>query len=132
MTNSARILALEKEVATLKAALSPAQPPPVLSPEKRIAQIITAITEHHGLSRSQLLAGNRRERIARIRQLAMYVSQSTSGASLQTIGAAFKRHHSTVMHACRAVESRIATEKLVAAEAHFWTTQFRAQFAAAK
>lgn len=49
--------------------------------------------------------GKRRERrVARPRQVAMYLSRSLTLSSSLTIGRAFGRDHSTVLHACRAVE----------------------------
>lgn len=66
-----------------------------------------AVAGVFGLTRVQLLSASRVPRIARARQIAMYLSRDLLDASLPTIARAFNRNHTTVMHAVRAVEGRI-------------------------
>jgi chromosomal replication initiator protein len=82
-----------------------------VAPEVRSAPTIEAIQDvvasNFGLSREQLLSPNRAPRGARARRLAMSLSRELTGSSLPRIATAFRRDHSTVMHAVRAVQGRI-------------------------
>jgi chromosomal replication initiator protein len=46
------------------------------------------------------------------RQVAMYLTRKLTKRSLPAIGAAFGRHHSTVLHAIRAVEARMKVDPM--------------------
>jgi chromosomal replication initiator protein len=76
-----------------------------------IARIQQAVCEQFGLTTDELLSSSRAARIARPRQLAMYLARVHTEASLPTIGAAFGgRNHTTVMHAVRKVERELKTD----------------------
>ena len=45
------------------------------------------------------------------RQVAMYLTRELTDHSLQRIGASFNRHHTTVLHAIRAVEQRMRSDR---------------------
>jgi chromosomal replication initiator protein len=59
------------------------------------------------LSLDELLSARRTPRIARARQLAMYLCREVTGLSLAAIARDFKRDHSTVLHAIRRVETSL-------------------------
>jgi chromosomal replication initiator protein len=73
----------------------------------QIGAIQEAVATASGLTREQLLSSSRTPRIARARQLAMYLSRELTEAPLATIARAFDRDHTTVLHALRAVEGRL-------------------------
>jgi len=60
-----------------------------------------------GVSREELLSARRTPRVARARQLAMYLCRELTPLSLAQIAREFDRDHSTVLHAVRSIESRL-------------------------
>jgi chromosomal replication initiator protein len=75
--------------------------PPAL---EAIQDAVCAVT---GLAREQLLSSSRSPRIARARQLAMYLARELTSLSLAEIARGFNRDHTTVLHAIRAVSTRL-------------------------
>lgn len=81
-----------------------------------IAEIQRAVADAFGLSISQMLSRQRLRHIARARQAAMYLCREfgrsgrlghrRQAGSFPRIGLAFSRDHTSVIHACRAVERR--------------------------
>ena len=64
-----------------------------------------------GITREELLSGSRAARVAWPRQVAMYLAREHTGATFPAIGAGFGgRGHTTVMHACRRTEERVAAD----------------------
>jgi chromosomal replication initiator protein len=57
--------------------------------------------------REELLSPTRAPRVARARQLAMYLSRELTSLSLAQIAREFDRDHSTVLHAVRSVSQRL-------------------------
>jgi chromosomal replication initiator protein len=81
------------------------------SSTRTIADIQTAICEHFGITRAELLSAGRSARIAWPRQLAMYLARELTSESLPAIGREFgNRDHTTVMHACKRAGRRVADE----------------------
>ena len=76
-------------------------------PEPSVAAIQEAVASVLGVPRSELLSPRRTPRIARARQLAMYLTRELTSLSLAQIAREFHRDHSTVMHAIRAVSGRL-------------------------
>ena len=76
-------------------------------PTPSVAAIQDAVAGVLGVPRAELLSPRRTPRIARARQLAMYLSRELTQLSLSQIAREFDRDHSTVMHAIRAVSSRL-------------------------
>ncbi len=73
-----------------------------------ITDIQTAVSQHFGVSREELLSSARTARLAWPRQLAMYLVRELTSESLPSIGRHFGgRDHTTVLHACRRAGSRI-------------------------
>lgn len=70
-----------------------------------IAEIQTAVCQRFGLKLIEMSSDRRSRRIARPRQIAMYLSRELTPLSLPLIGRLFgHRDHTTVMHACQVVE----------------------------
>lgn len=68
-------------------------------------RIIQVVTEHYGLTPTQLLSRSNSRAIAQPRQVAMYLSKKVTKASFPQIGRAFGgKHHTTVMHSVSKVE----------------------------
>jgi chromosomal replication initiator protein len=84
------------------------EPRPSLEPD---SPSITAIQDVActvlGVARADLLSSNRTARVARARQLAIYLTRELTTLSLAQIAREFNRDHSTVLHAIRAVSGRL-------------------------
>ena len=75
-------------------------PPPSAEPPT-LEAIQDAVCGASGLRRADLLSNSRSPRVARPRQLAMYLARELTSLSLAEIARAFDRDHTTVMHAVR-------------------------------
>lgn len=74
-----------------------------------VHEIQQAVCKHYGLTKLDLVSQVRSRRIARPRQVGMYLARKMTARSLPEIGRLFgDRDHSTVIHACRKTESRMA------------------------
>jgi chromosomal replication initiator protein len=81
------------------------------SPTRSVADIQAAACDYFGVSPEELLSTNRSVRVAWPRQLAMYLARELTGESLPAIGRHFGgRDHTTVLHAWRRTNTRIATD----------------------
>ena len=70
-------------------------------PEVSVNQVIDVVTRHYQLTRDELESSSRRRRIARPRQIAMYLLREETDLSLAKIGELFGgRDHTTVLYAC--------------------------------
>ncbi|MGH2950867.1 MAG: chromosomal replication initiator protein DnaA [Solirubrobacterales bacterium] len=85
----------------------PAEPDSRHKPAPSLEAIQDAVCAAHGLTRKELLSSRRTPRVARARQLAMYLARETTPLSLSQIARAFDRDHSTIIHAIRAVGGRL-------------------------
>lgn len=71
-----------------------------------IENIQKTVADFYRIKLVELLSKKRTRAIARPRQVAMYLARELTQMSLPEIGAAFGgRDHTTVMHACRTIES---------------------------
>ena len=76
-----------------------------------IEQIQRSVCEFYSLPEDLLRAKTRKQEIVMARQVAMFLAKQLTNASLKTVGLHFGgRDHSTVIHACQAVEDRINTD----------------------
>jgi len=81
----------------------------------RIAEIQHAVAQRFGVPMLEMVSERRAQRVARPRQVAMYLSREMTPYSLPAIGKHFGgRDHTTVMHACRRVEELKARDELFA------------------
>ena len=82
-----------------------------LRPPITIDQIQRQVGEFYDLPVDLLRAKTRKQEVALARQVAMFLSKELTNSSLKTIGLHFGgRDHSTVIHACQAVEDRVNTD----------------------
>ena len=76
-----------------------------------IDQIQQAVCEYFDIPVDLIRAKTRRHEIVIARQIAMYLVKDLTNASLKTIGMHFGgRDHSTVIHACQAVEEMLKSD----------------------
>ncbi len=75
-----------------------------------IAEIKQRVANEFGLRVEDLDSRRRMASLAHPRQIAMFLARRHTSASLQDIGAAFGRDHSTVLHALHNVESKLNTD----------------------
>jgi chromosomal replication initiator protein len=66
-----------------------------------------AVCAVNGITREDLLSAKRSPKVARSRQVAMFMARELTGLSLTEIARAFDRDHTTVLHAVRAVKGRL-------------------------
>lgn len=80
-----------------------------------VRQIQRLVAEAFDLTCDELLSSSRATRITWPRQLAMFLAREQTGESLPAIGGAFAgRDHTTVLHACRRVDERLAADPALA------------------
>ena len=76
-----------------------------------IAEIQASAAVYFGVSSADLASPCRARRVARPRQVAMYLARRMTGRSFSEIGRLFRGgNHTTVMHACCAVEALIEVD----------------------
>jgi len=95
----------------------------VLGPQRRerlrtvtMDEIQRAVSDHFGVTLSEMKSKRRTQRVAFARQIGMYLSRRLLSTSYPQIGQKFGgRDHSTVIHAQNAVERRLKTDAALAA-----------------
>jgi chromosomal replication initiator protein len=83
------------------------------SQERRISieSVVKAVAERFSMQPGQLKQKTNAQEVARPRQIAMYLVKELTPASLPEIGRAFGgKHHTTVLHSIRKVESLRSTD----------------------
>ncbi len=86
---------------------------------RTLADIQRLACEQFGVSAEELLSSSRAARVAWPRQVAMYLARELTSESLPTIGRHFGgRDHTTVLHACRRANERIASDAASRAAVH--------------
>jgi len=76
-----------------------------------IEHIQRTVCEFYSLPEDLLRAKTRKQEVVTARQVAMFLAKQLTNSSLKTIGLHFGgRDHSTVIHACQAVEDRVNTD----------------------
>ena len=77
-----------------------------------IDHVLKFVSREMKVSERQILGKGRTMEVALARQTAMYISRELTGSSLINIGRHLgRRDHSTVIHACRAIEKKMAEDK---------------------
>lgn len=69
-----------------------------------VSEIQQKTADYYGLKLSDLNSTRRDRKIARPRQLAMYLSKTLTSLSLPDIGTHFGRDHTTILHAVKTIE----------------------------
>jgi len=78
-------------------------------------QISRVVSKEFGLKESGMLSKSRKMELVNARHIAMYLCRELTACSLISIGTYFgRRDHSTVIHACRSAEARIAKDAGIA------------------
>ncbi|RKY61871.1 MAG: chromosomal replication initiator protein DnaA [Candidatus Latescibacterota bacterium] len=78
-----------------------------------IESIQKKVCSHYQIPFDLLIGETRKKEVATARQVAMYIAKVLTNSSLKTIGLHFGgRDHSTVIHACQTVESRMQGDAL--------------------
>ena len=75
-----------------------------------IADIKQRVANEFGIRVEDIDSRRRLASLAHPRQVAMFLARKHTNASLQDIGAAFGRDHSTVLHALRNVEAKMESD----------------------
>jgi hypothetical protein len=103
-----------------------ADPPPPAVPEVvteieegprpvTIKEIQKCIAKHFDLSMTELLSSRRLAKIVRPRQIGFYLARKLTSRSLPEIGRKFGgKDHTTILHACKKVEERMAKDPQLA------------------
>jgi chromosomal replication initiator protein len=83
------------------------------APQKKISveQILKSVATIFQVRVSDLKGSGRTKEIALPRQVAMYLALKLIKESLQTLGTYFGRTHSTLLHACKNIEKRLANDE---------------------
>jgi chromosomal replication initiator protein len=82
-----------------------------------IENIQKKVCEYYGIKFSDLLSSKRHRSIARVRQVAMYLSKHLTSKSLPEIGRSFGgKDHATVIHAVKKVDELISSDSEFAAD----------------
>jgi hypothetical protein len=82
------------------------RPPEPFRINPDIERIKQAVARHFRIDPIWMVDHNSSWSVARPRMIAMYVARTVVGASFPVIGKHFGKDHTTVLHACRAVEKR--------------------------
>lgn len=83
--------------------------------EVNVDSIIEMVSGATGVSRADLVSVGRTRAVAQARQIAMFLCRKYTKVPLAGIGAAFMKNHATVLHACKAVDNMVETDKSLAA-----------------
>lgn len=84
-------------------------------PRQKISvdQILKSVAAVFQVRVSDLRGSMRTKEIALPRQIAMYLAWKWINESLQMLGASFGKTHSTILHACKNVEKKIAEDEML-------------------
>ena len=87
-----------------------------VSPHLSIASVQKEVANYFGISLADLCGSSRQAKLARARQIAMYLSRKLCKSSYPELGERFGgKDHTTVMSACRRIESLLPTDPKVRA-----------------
>ncbi len=84
--------------------------------EITIPYIQEIIANYYDLTKEQILSKNRSKKIARPRQIAMYLSRELVDASLPAIGSEFNRDHTTIIHGHEKIKQELETNATLMSE----------------
>lgn len=82
------------------------------APKQKISveQILKSVATIFQVRVSDLKGSTRTKEIALPRQVAMYLAYKMINESLQMLGASFGKTHSTILHACKKIEEKVALD----------------------
>ena len=77
-----------------------------------IDMILDKVCNYFNVKQEDVFTKCRKQPVAQVRQIAMYLAQKHTNLSLARIGALIgKRTHATVLHSCNVVEDRLHVDK---------------------
>ena len=71
-----------------------------------LTALLEAVAHEYDICPDEITTRTRRQPIAAARQLVIYLLRSNTSLTLEDIGSAVGRHHSTVIHAINTIEGR--------------------------
>ena len=92
-----------------------------------VTEIQYAVCGHYQIGLTDLKSTRRERRIARPRQLAMYLAKTLTPLSLPDIGKAFGRDHTTVMHAVKTMEDLLCRDKSLSSDADILSRRLKGE-----
>lgn len=75
--------------------------------------VIQSVCEHYGIEEKELLGRGRSRQVAFPRQVSMYLMRKDADVSLEEIGQALNRDHTTVLHGYRKIEEEMETNSVL-------------------
>ena len=81
-----------------------------------VYEIQQATASYYGIKLSDLKSTRRERKIARPRQLAMYLAKEMTSLSLLDIATQFERDHTTIIHAIRTMEDLLVRDSQLSAD----------------
>ena len=90
-----------------------------------ITDIQKVVSEFYGLTVSDLKSTRRERRIARPRQLAMYLAKHLTTLSLPDIALHFGRDHTTIMHAIKQIDYLLQSDNQLGKDAQTLTKRLK-------
>jgi hypothetical protein len=102
----------------------PPQPSTAEPPSPLLGEIIAAAIAAEGGSTDEVMGPSRKRSPSRSRQAAMWLAFKITPHSLQAIGDAVGRHHSTVMYGIRAYERHLAEDATARARSEHLLNRF--------
>ena len=88
-----------------------------------IGEIRELVTKYFQLSPGDLSGPSRRARIAHARQITMFLCRRHTEESLEMIGRAFNRKHTSVLHSIRVIEKKMKENRQTRNHINFFTDQ---------
>jgi len=82
----------------------------------RIEDCRKIVGQRYGVDKDEMLSKSRPRNVARPRQMAMKLARELAGRSSPDIALHFRRDHTTVLHAIRAVRAREANSDVIRGE----------------
>ncbi len=84
---------------------------PLTREQRALNLIIKTVAVHHGLTPTGLLGPGRPLKLARPRQIAMFIARELTQQSFPKIAVAFGgKDHGTIMHACKVIPYKMQRE----------------------
>lgn len=85
------------------------------APQRKVSveQVLKLVASFFQVRISDLKGTTRTKEIALARQIAMYLACKFINESLQMLGACFGKTHSTLLHACKTVEKKLAANEML-------------------
>jgi len=83
------------------------------SPKQKISvvQILRAVAAVFQIRVNELTGNSRAKKIATARQIAMFLAKEMVKEPLTSLGSAFGKTHSTILHACKCIEKKISADE---------------------